>query len=136
MSFNSIPSALIARYRSGAFFTDALTLYPNEIFSAQKPKPSVTVAWASVFVIPATTAPLSIRDSDEMAGVFQIDLNYPINSGVGGAQAKADAIRAHFKRGTVLSGVEIGTVSVAILGPVDGWYRVAVSIAYRSFVAV
>ena len=129
MSFNSIPSALIARYRSGAFFTDALTAYPNAMF----PKPAPSVAWASVFVIPATTAPLSIRDSDEMAGVFQIDLNYPINSGSGAAQAKADAIRAHFKRGTVLSGVELGTVSVANLGPVDGWYRVAVSINYRSF---
>ncbi len=132
MSFNSIPSALIARYRSGASFTDALTAYPNAAFT----KPTASTAWASVFVIPATTAPLSIRDSDEMAGVFQIDLNYPINSGAGAIQAKADAIRAHFKRGTVLSGVELGTVSVANLGPVDGWYRVAVSIAYRSFVAV
>ena len=132
MSFNSITSALIARYRSGAFFTDALTAYPNAAFT----KPTASTAWASVFVIPATTAPLSIRDSDEMAGVFQIDLNYPINSGAGAIQAKADAIRAHFKRGTVLSGVELGTVSVATLGPVDGWYRVAVSIAYRSFVAV
>lgn len=132
MSFNSIPSALIARYRSGAFFTDALTAYPNAAFT----KPTASTAWASVFVIPATTAPLSIRDSDEMAGVFQIDLNYPINSGAGGAQAKADAIRAHFKRGAVLSGVELGAVSVANLGPVDGWYRVAVSISYRSFVAV
>lgn len=129
MSFNSIPSALIARYRSGTFFTDALTAYPNAAFT----KPTASVAWASVFVIPATTEPLSIRDSDEMAGVFQIDLNYPVNSGAGGAQAKADAIRAHFKRGTVLSGVELGTVSVANLGPVDGWYRVAVSINYRSF---
>lgn len=132
MSFNSIPSALIARYRSGAFFTDALTAYPNAAFT----KPTASTAWASVFVIPATTAPLSIRDSDEMAGVFQIDLNYPINSGAGAIQSKADAIRAHFKRGTVLSGVEVGTVSVANLGPVDGWYRVAVSIAYRSFMAV
>lgn len=133
MSFNSIPSALIARYRSGAFFTDALTLFPNEAFSALKPKPPVTTAWASVFVIPATTAALSIRDSDEMAGVFQIDLNYPINGGAGAVQAKADAIRTHFKRGTVLTGVEVGAVSIANLGPVDGWYRVAVSINYRSF---
>lgn len=129
MSFNSIPSALIARYRSGAFFTDALTAYPNTAFT----KPSPSVAWASVFVIPATTAALSIRDSDEMAGVFQIDLNYPLNGGAGAVQAKAEQIRAHFKRGTVLTGVEVGAVSIANLGPVDGWYRVAVSINYRSF---
>ena len=132
MSFNSIPSALIARYRSGAFFTDALTAYPNAAFT----KPTASTAWASVFVITATTAPLSIRDSDEMAGVFQIDLNYPVNGGAGAVQAKADAIRAHFKRGTVLSGVEVGTVSVANLGPVDGWFRVVASVSYRAFVAV
>lgn len=132
MSFNSIPSALIARYRSGAFFTDALTAYPNAAFT----KPAPSVAWASVFVIPATTAPLSIRDSDEMAGVFQIDLNYPLNGGAGAVQAKADAIRAHFKRGTVLTGVEIGAVSIANLGPVDGWFRIVVSVSYRAFVGV
>lgn len=77
-----------------------------------------------------------VRLPAAVAGVFQIDLNYPINSGAGAIQAKADAIRAHFKRGTVLSGVELGAASVANLGPVDGWYRVAVSVAYRSFVAV
>ena len=132
MSFNTIPAALIAHYRSAAFFTDALTAYPNAAFT----KPTASTAWASVFVIPAATAPLSIRDSDETAGVFQIDLNYPVNSGAGAAQAKADAIRAHFKRGTVLSGVELGTVSVANLGPVDGWYRVSLSVGYLAFVAV
>ena len=132
MSFNIIPSALIARYRSGAFFTDALTAYPNATFT----KPTASTAWASVFIIPATTAPLSIRDSDEMAGVFQIDLNYPINSGAGAIQAKADAIRAHFKRGIRVSGVEIGAVSYVPLGPVDGWYRGAVSVEYRGFVGL
>jgi hypothetical protein len=132
MSINSIPAALIAHYRAGAFFSDALTAYPNAAFT----KPTASTAWAAVFNIPAPTSPLSLRDSDEMAGVFQIDLNYPLNAGAGPVQTKADAIRAHFKRGTVLSGVELGTVSVANLGPVDGWYRVAASIAYRSFVAV
>jgi hypothetical protein len=71
-----------------------------------------------------------------MAGVFQIDLNYPINSGAGGAQSKADAIRAHFKRGIRVSGVEIGAVSYVPLGPVDGWYRGAVSVEYRGFVGL
>ncbi len=132
MSFNSIPSALIARYRSGAFFTDALTAYPNATFT----KPAPSVSWASVFVIPATTAPLSIRDSDEMAGVFQIDLNYPINSGAGGAQAKADAIRAHFKRGTVTDGVIFEASSVSQGLVVDGYYRLSVSVQYRQFATV
>ena len=137
MSTNSIPAALIAHYRAGAFFTDALTAYPNEAFnSTTKPKPPTTTAWAAVFNIPAPTSALSLRDSDEMAGVFQIDLNYPLNAGAGAVQTKADAIRAHFKRGITVAGVELGTVSAIDLGPTDGWYRVVVSVAYRSFVAV
>src|SRR5690606_12455803 len=129
MSFNTIPAALIAHYRAGAFFTDALTAYPNAAFT----KPAPTVAWASVFNIPATTAALSLADSDEMPGVFQIDLNYPLNKGAGAAQTTAQQIRAHFKRGTRVSGVEIGAVSYVPLGPVDGWYRGVVSVEYRGF---
>lgn len=129
MSFNTIPAALIAHYRVGAFFTDALTAYPNAAFT----KPAPTVAWASVFNIPATTAALSLSDSDEIPGVFQVDLNYPLNKGAGAAQAMAQRIRAHFKRGTRVSGVEIGAVSYVPLGPVDGWYRGVVSVEYRGF---
>jgi hypothetical protein len=132
MSFNTIPAALIAHYRAGAFFTDALTAYPNAAFT----KPAPTVAWASAFNIPATTAALSLADSDEMPGVFQIDLNYPLNKGAGAAQTMAQQIRAHFKRGTRVSGVEVGAVSYVPLGPVDGWYRAVVSVEYRGFVAV
>lgn len=132
MSFNGIPAALISRYRSGAFFSDALTAYPNAAFA----KPAPSVAWASVFNIPSASSPLSLSHSDEMAGVFQIDLNYPLNGGAGAAQSKADAIRAHFKRGISIENVELGTVSALPVGPVDGWYRVVISIAYRAFVAV
>lgn len=132
MSFNAIPAALIAHYRAGAFFTDALTAYPNAAFT----KPAPTVAWASVFNIPATTAPLSLSDSDEMPGVFQIDLNYPLNKGAGAAQTMAQQIRAHFKRGTKVGGVFMGAVSYVPLGPVDGWYRGVVSVEYRAFVGL
>lgn len=132
MSFDSIPAALIAHYRAGAFFTDARTAFPNAAFT----KPTASIAWAALFNLPATTDALSLSDSDEMAGVFQIDLNYPLNGGAGTAQAMADSIRAHFKRGTRVQGVQIGTVSALNIGPVDGWYRVVISVAYRAFVAV
>lgn len=132
MSFNTIPAALIAHYRAGAFFSDALTAYPNAAFT----KPAPTVAWASVFNIPATTAALSLSDSDEMPGVFQIDLNYPLNKGAGAAQAMAQQIRAHFKRGIRVNGVVIGAVSYVPLGPADGWYRGVVSVEYRGFVGL
>lgn len=132
MSFNGTPAALIAHYRAGAFFADALTACPNAAFT----KPGPAVAWAALFNLPTTTSALTLSDSDEMPGLFQIDLNYPLNTGAGAAQAKADAIRAHFKRGLRIQNVQLGTVSALPVGPVDGWYRVAVSIAYRAFVAV
>lgn len=132
MSFNGISAALIAHYRSGSFFRDSSTAFPN----AQFTKPSPSTAWAALFVIPATTGELSLSESDEMSGVFQIDLNYPLNGGAGAAQAKADEIRSHFKRGLRVQNVILGTVSALPLGPVDGWYRVSVSVNYRAFVAV
>lgn len=132
MSFNTIPAALIDKYRAGAFFTDARTAMPNTAFT----KPLTSVAWASIFTIPAQTTALSLSDSDEMSGVFQIDLNYPLNGGAGAAQAMAEQIRTHFKRGTRAGDVELGAVSYVPLGPVDGWYRGVVSVEYRAMVGV
>ena len=132
MTALTISSALLGHYRAGAFFTDALTARENTSFI----KPAKTVAWASVFNLPAQTSALSLRDSDEMAGVYQIDVNYPIDGGPGSALSMADAIRAWFKRGTSVGGVEIGAVTVNQGAPIDGWYRVSVSVFYRAFVSV
>ncbi|MGL4517065.1 MAG: phage tail terminator-like protein [Shewanella sp.] len=130
--FNSIPAALIAHYRAGGFFTDARTALPNAAFT----KPGPTIAWASVFVIPARTGALSLTGSDDMSGILQIDLNYPLNGGAGAAQLMAQNIRAHFKRGTRVQGVYIGAVSYTPFGAVDGWYRGVVSVDYRAIVGV
>jgi hypothetical protein len=127
---NGIPAALTSAFRAGAFFTDALTALPNKSFS----KPLATVAWCAVFNLPSAPDTSGINSHDEYPGVFQIDLNYPLNMGAGAAQAKADAIRAVFKRGAVLGGVEIVSTSTAQGVPVDGWYRVPVSVTYRAFV--
>ena len=133
-AFNDIPAALTSAYRAGAFFTNAQTAFPNSFFS----KPGPNGAWASLFNLPATAATDAINGRDEYAGIFQIDLNYPLDSGAGGAQEKADAIRAVFRRGAAfVSGgqrVEIVSTSIAQGVPVEGWYRVPVSVSYRAFV--
>ena len=133
-AFNDIPAALTSAYRAGGFFTDAQTSYPNSSFS----KPGPNVEWASLFNLPATASTDAINGRDEYAGIFQIDLNYPLDSGAGGPQAKADAIRAVFRRGAAfVSGgqrVEIVSTSIAQGVPVEGWYRVPVSVSYRAFV--
>lgn len=129
MSQNAISMALIAHYRAGSFFTDALTSYPNANFT----KPAPGTAWAQVRLLPSLGAPLSLG-SDEMPGLMQIDLNYPINQGAAAAQIKADQIRAHFKRGRRLGNIVLGMTAIAPGMVVDGFYRVPVSVYYRAFV--
>lgn len=129
----AIPAAIIARYRAGAFFTDQLTAWENAAFT----KPASSVAWAALFHIPSAQSPLSLATTNENTGLAQIDLNYPENTGAGAALAKADAIGASFKRGTILAGlVEITAFDVSQGRVVDGWYRVSLSISYRAFVPV
>ena len=70
-------------------------------------------------------------------GIFQVTLCYPVNKGPNPAQDRADAIRAWFKRRTVL---ENGGQYVSILetpkkqtlGNIDDRYNVAVSISYSA----
>jgi hypothetical protein len=129
----AIPQAIIAQYRAGAFFTDALTAWENAAFV----KPAITVAWAGIFHLPAAQSPLSLATTNENVGLVQIDLNYPANGGTGAILAKADAIGASFKRGTILAGlVEVTAFDVSQGRVVDGWYRVSLSVSYRAFVAL
>tara|TARA_R110000782_G_scaffold7787_1_gene25843 strand:+ start:30 stop:428 length:399 start_codon:yes stop_codon:yes gene_type:complete len=132
MSAKIISAALLGHYRAGAFFTDALTSFENATFV----KPASSIAWARVISLPSLTLALSLSESDEMSGVYQIDVNYPLNSGAGAALTKADTIRAWFKRGTSIGGVEIGAVTINQGAPIDGWYRVSISVFYRAFVAI
>lgn len=70
-------------------------------------------------------------------GIFQVTLCYPIGAGSAAAQARADAIRAHFARGTVVSAGGQNTLinrtpSKVTLGRIDDRYKVVVSIPYSA----
>jgi hypothetical protein len=134
--FKNISQALIDSYRAGAFFTDALTAYENAAFV----KPANSIAWAAVFIVPNQPVVESVGEGgmDGHTGFMQIDLNYPANSGIGAAITKADNVAQWFKAGTriALGGqqVQIQSCGRSQGRPVDGWYRVSVTINWTAYV--
>jgi hypothetical protein len=140
-AFKNISQALIDRYRAGAFFTELLTIYENEAFnSVTKPKPSISTAWASVLIVPNQPSVESVGDGgmDGHTGFMQIDLNYPANAGAGSVVTKADNVAQYFKAGTRLAyggqQVQIQSCGRSQGRPVDGWYRVSMTINWTAYV--
>jgi hypothetical protein len=99
-------------------------------------KPSVGVAWARVNTLHGKPLnPTMGDDFNREPGIFQIALSYPENTGSVDAMAKADALCAWFKRGTVLEegGVRILIDKAPSVGGVtsDGaWFRATVSVYF------
>lgn len=53
----------------------------------------------AAYVLTAEPDNIEIGEAYTERGVFQINLNYPLNAGPGAAEARAQAIRAAFPRG-------------------------------------
>ena len=73
-------------------------------------------------------------------GVFQVTLLYPQGEGSASAQARAEAVRVHFKRGTTLAhgGKSVlipGTPAKAPAFIPENRYAVPVSIRYQACIA-
>lgn len=100
--------------------------------------PSVSLPWAAWFNLPASTdsASLGVGGMDETVGVFQIDLNYPLNDGTGNALAAVQKLRDYFVAGRrlVYQGqcVKVERVTRNNLRPVNGWQQINVSIYYSA----
>lgn len=100
--------------------------------------PAVTLPWAAWFNLPASTDPSSLGAGgmDETVGVFQVDLNYPMNDGTGNILAAVQKLRDYFVAGRRLvyqtQCVHIERVTRNNLRPVDGWQQINVSIYYSA----
>ncbi|WP_330113912.1 phage tail terminator-like protein [Pseudomonas sp. JS3066] len=101
-------------------------------------KPAVSLPWASWFNLPADTdvASLGQGGMDETVGVFQVDLNYPLNDGTGNILAAVQKLRDYFVAGRrlVYQGqcVKVERVTRNNLRPVNGWQQINVSIYYSA----
>jgi hypothetical protein len=133
--FTDIPLALIAAYRAGAFFPDALTAWPNTQFT--KPADGVT-PWANITHLPNQPEALAY-DTNDHTGIMQIDVMYAGNTGTGYGSSKVDAIGAYFRAGRRFdyNGQIVQIISLGVSGGLDdmGWWMVPVTVTYRAFAA-
>jgi hypothetical protein len=132
MSEQKVKSALVQAFTSGnPFFPLAQIQFENVSFVPPTDKP-----WAALWFIPnqRTVATLGSIGTDRVTGVFQIDLNYPLNNGDKDVSDKATAITSLLKVGyrAVYSGVEVVIASCGRSpGKVVGsFFRVSVTIAF------
>lgn len=85
------------------------TAYENNPF-----KPTPGTAYQRCFLLPANSGnPLVGHTFSRETGVFQVDVLYPLDKGPNDAQTRAELIRTHFARGTV---VTASSLSVTIQG--------------------
>ncbi len=84
MSLTKASSALTQAFVTGAFFTQAKVAWPNKSFT-----PPASGPWAAIHFIPTqpVVATCGIGGDDEVDGIFQVDLNYPPNSGTAAIDA-------------------------------------------------
>lgn len=134
MSFANIKSALVSAYVNRGFSLP--TAYENKQFDPKPGKP-----WASLVIVPNQPSASSVGEfgEDQHDGFFQIDLNYPLNTGDGAILAKADEISWHFRAGRAFVYAD-QTVRIRSAGRspgrvVDGFYRISLTINWTARVA-
>lgn len=99
-------------------------------------KPGTNLPWAAWFNLPASTdvASNGVGGNDETTGIFQVDLNYPLNDGTANILNAVQKLRDYFVAGRrlVYQGqcVKVERVTRNNLRPVDGWQQINVSIYY------
>lgn len=107
-------------------------------------KPVVGTPYQRVNLLPAETdnPTMGVMEGSgaalkREAGVFQLTLFYPLNEGAGNATARAELLRNHYKRGTVLASGNVRLVidsspSVGRALVDEGYFVVPVSVPYRA----
>jgi len=138
----NIDSALIAAWDAGGFglpyqVADLPLIEPvsHTVLTGPGGNP-----WARVTVLPArpTVASLGSSGDDEIDGIMQADLFYPLGQGPGAANAKADDIAAVFGAGKTHSynGVTVhcdycGRVSQLVT---EDWLQTIVEVGFHSWI--
>lgn len=137
MSLFKIKQALVTAYKAGNFFSDSATSYPNVGFT-----PPSNAPWAKVSFMPSRSEVFTLGPAgtgkDRKDGLFQIDLNYALDSGDSAISAKATDLNVYFYAGRKFSysGQEVICRSCSISpGRVaDGFYRISVTIPFYGYV--
>jgi len=98
---------------------------------------SNTTGFAELANFPAGIDPLSLNDTDEATGFYQVIVKYPADGGSIAAKTKADEVLALFPLGTAItysSQKVYPTTKSLSSGRVDGgFYQITVRVNYRAF---
>lgn len=101
--------------------------------------PSDDSPWLQVFTIPNQPVPREIGAvlSDEISGIYQININYPADTGRGASLAKADEILAVYRRNASLAygdaQVRIESAGISRQAENSPWYTTYLTIVWREF---
>lgn len=115
--------------------------------------PAISTAWENRSFTPVNGTPyqrvnLLAADPDNTTqgsamfielGILQVTLNYPVGAGPAAIEARAEALRSRFKRGTTLSasGINVHITRTPSIEPAiqePGWYSIPVSIRWQAFI--
>lgn len=131
-NFLEISTALSQRF--GSLTTTYEKAYPNVQYT-----PTAETNYLQMSFIPVDTvqAELGTTGNNRNTGICQIDVVFYGQTGFGDAFNEADSVAEHFKRGTRLvnSPIEVVLESVTLGPPINedgGWFRLPISINYRS----
>ena len=131
MSFADERRAIEARF--AAAFTVLPVAYENQKFA-----PPANAAWVALTILPGEGRQVTIGGAgarQRYAGVIQVDVYVPEETGTATARGHADTIETVYRQVQFSAGAS-GTITTATpfivsRGIEDGWYRLVVSIAYR-----
>jgi len=129
MSESKIHSALVSAFIASAVMPSARTAFEGKSFT-----PPTGQSWARLTGLPTGRAPAAQgKDAaQEWAGILQIDLFHPKNTGHAGLLADADTLLAFFASGKRLDyqgqGVLIRRAERSQIRQEDVWQSVSVSV--------
>jgi hypothetical protein len=135
MSTTQVESALVKAFVDTGLFPLSNLQTDNVDFV-----PPQGEAWAALHFLPnpRDVASLGINGDDQLTGVFQIDLNYPLNTGRADASAMADILENAFTAGRhfAYSGQTVAVLSCGRSQgqALNGSFRVVVSVIFRALI--
>lgn len=129
-----IRKAFVSHFLTSAFFPSAQVAHENARFNRPAKLP-----WAQLTFLPTTPSQAELGNDGlhRMDGVFQIDLNYPVNTGAGEVGAKYDQIRQAYRQaGTLTYSGQVVTIRSCGRSPgrlVDNAYRVSLTVYWYAY---
>ena len=133
MRFADIQSALLASWVAGSY--GLTTCYPNRDYN-----PAAGDDHARLFVLWAGSDAATLGDdgTNEVTGIFQVDIMYRTGRGDGEALEKIDEICADYTSGTRLTydgqQVVIWGATPTTLSTENGWLRSVLTINFSAYV--